>query len=448
MKVERKELFGWYFYDWAISAFSSTVITVLLSPYLTSIAESAALAGGSETGMLDILGIQIFSGSYFSYVVSLSVFLQVIFLPLLGALADYTNRKKRLLGIFAYIGAFSTMLMYFIEGTNYLLGGALLIIANLSFGASMVIYNAYLNELTDEKDRDSVSSKGWAFGYLGGGILLALNMALIMMADGLGITTEMAVRISLASAGVWWAGFTIIPMLRLKRRRPLNKLPEDASILTFGFKQLYQTFKDAKKYPVTFRFLLAYLIYNDGVQAVIIVASQFAILGLGFEQEVVMQVILMVQFVAFGGALLFNYVAKAFSTKTSLLISLVIWSATVIASYLFVETELQFFILGAVIALVLGGTQALSRSMYSLFIPENKEAEYFSLYEISERGTSWIGPMIFGLSLQMTQSYKIAILSLLVFFVIGFLILLTVNVKRGITEAGNEVSFLRNAESQ
>lgn len=435
MKNNRNEIFGWYFYDFAASGFSTTVITVLLSPYLTSIAQNAA----NSQGYLSILGISIYADSLFSYVVAISVIFQVFILPLLGSIADYTHRKKQIFLFFAYLGSFAAMGLFFLQGTNYVLGSILLIVSNLSFGASIVMYNAFLNDITTEDKRDSVSSRGWAFGFLGGGILLAMNLALINSAESIGITTAYAVRISMASAGMWWAIFTIIPAIRIKNRENSKRMPDNESILYFGYKELFNTLRQAKKYPTTFRFLIAFLIYNDGVQAVIVVASQYAIIGLGLEQSVVIQVILMVQFVAFIGTLLFNIISQKSNTKTALLISLAIWSIAVIGAYTFVRTELEFYILGAVIALVLGGTQALSRSLFSLFIPEGKEAEYFSLYEISERGTSWLGPLIFGLSLQFTGSYQFAILSLLIFFVAGAILLAFVNVKKGINEAGNKI---------
>ncbi|MFP4368396.1 MAG: MFS transporter [Candidatus Kapaibacterium sp.] len=435
MRSTRKERIAWYLYDWANSAFPTTVITVFIGPYLTSIAKNAA----GPSGNLSILGFDIFAGSYFPFIVSLSVLLQVIILPLAGAMADYTKQKKLFLGLFAYIGSFATMGLYFLEGEAYLYGGLLFIIANLSFGASIVFYNSFIVDLAEPDRRDSVSSIGWAIGYLGGGILLLLNLMLFMNSEQIGISESMAVRISLASAGAWWAIFTIAPLMVLKRRIAKQKIPENRNLFTIGFTQLGRTIKNAKNYPKTLIFLAAYLFYNDGVQAVIALSAQFGQEELGLEMSTLTQTILIVQFVAFGGALLFNYLARQFTSKKALLISLVIWSGAVIFAYGFLYSEAGFLILGVVIGLVLGGTQALSRSLYSLLIPEGRESEYFSLYEVSERGTSWLGPFIFGLALQFTGSYRIAILSLIVFFVVGFIMLLSLNIKKAIIESGNEL---------
>ncbi len=432
----RREQIGWYFYDWANSAFSTTVITVFLGPYLTSVTQNAA----DTTGYVYPLGIPVLADAFFPYLVSLSVVLQVFFLPILGAIADYTNAKKPLIGLFAYIGAFATMAMFFLQGQNYLLGGALFLLANLSFGASIVFYNAFLPEIASPDDRDRVSSQGWAMGYLGGGLLLVLNLIFYLQRESLGISEGFAVRICLASAGLWWAIFTLIPLARLQPRQPQKQLPVGERFISIGFKQLRHTLRELPRYPHTLLFLIAYLLYNDGIQTVISLSSQFGSAELKLNQQTLITSILMVQFVAFFGALAFGYLAKRIGTKRAILLSLVIWTGTVYASYALIQpnSPLQFYLLAAAIAIVLGGSQALSRSVFSLMIPKGQEAEYFSLYEVSERGTSWLGPLVFGLALQFTGSYRVAILSIVVLFILGLIVLTQVNIRRAITEAGNE----------
>lgn len=422
----RRETLAWYCYDWANSAFATTVVTVFLGPYLTSVTKAAADA----SGFVYPLGFAVKAGAFFPYLVSCSVFLQIFILPLLGAIADYTHSKKHMLGLFAYIGAFATMGLYFLEGERYLLGGLLFLIANLSFGASIVFYNAFLPEISEPQTRNKISSRGWAAGYLGGGLLLAMNLVLFSKAETFGISTAHAVQICLGSAGLWWAIFTLISLSYLPNRQTIKTLPKGAHYLTTGFKQLRRTLSDRRKYPQTFLFLAAYLLYNDGIQTVIALSSQFGQEALGLSIATLTTVILMVQFVAFFGALLFERIAHAITTKNAILLSLVIWSATLIYAYAWLKTETQFFVMAAVIGLVLGGSQALSRALFSLMIPKGQEAEYFSLYEISERGTSWIGPLIFGLALQFTGNYRIALLSLVVFFIAGLFLLLKVDVKK------------------
>ena len=430
----RRERVGWYFYDWANSAFPTTVVTVFLGPWLTTVTKAAADGGG----FVYPLGIKVHAGSFFPYVVSLSVLAQVLTLPVLGAIADYSHRKKEMLGLFAYLGAGATFALYSVHGTSYLPGGVLFLAANVSFGASVVFYNAFLPDLASPDRRDAVSSYGWALGYLGGGLLLALNLALFSQAAALGLSVGHAVRINLASAGAWWALFTLIPLLTLRNRQPARQLRPGDHYLTVGFRQLRRTLSRVRLYPQTVLFLAAYLLYNDGIQTVIALASQFGQEELGLPISTLTSVILMVQFVALFGALAFNRVAEVLGTKRAIMVSLVIWTGTVTYAYGWLRTGGQFFALGAAIAIVLGGSQALSRALYSLMIPKGQEAEYFSLYEVSERGTSWLGPLLFGLALQFTGSYRIAILSLSVFFLLGLVLLAFVNVREAVLEAGNE----------
>jgi UMF1 family MFS transporter len=430
--TSKKERIGWYFYDWANSAFYTIVITVFLGPYLSSIALNAA---DSEKNVY-ILSIPIYAESLFVYTISFSVILQFFLLPYLGSIADYTKSKKLLLGFFAFLGSFSTMGLYFLEGSNYLLGSILLVIANVSFGASVVVYNSFLNDIAEAKDRDKVSSIGWALGYIGGGIILLINILLYSNADNFNISGSYAIRIGLFSAGFWWAVFTLIPLKLLKDRK--NSLDHgDQSVFVGGIKGLLSSIKDIIKHPQTLLFLIAYLFYNDGIQAVIAVSGQFAKFEIGMDISSITKIILMVQFIAFFGSLLFMIVAKKTDTKSSIFISLIIWIGVIFYCFYFLSTEMEFFILAMVIALVLGGSQALSRSLFSNLIPKGEEARYFSFYEVSDRGTSWLGPFLFGYGLQLTHSYRYAILSLLIFFIVGLILLLFLNQKKGMESAGN-----------
>jgi UMF1 family MFS transporter len=421
---------GWYVYDWANSAFASTVLTLFLGPYLTSLAKAAAMADGRVYPF----GIAIEPRSWWGYLVSLSVILQVIVLPVTGSLADRSKNKKGLLALWAYIGATATMAMFFIEGTAYLAGGLLFLIANVAFGAAIVVYNSFLPEIAPPEERDDVSSKGWGIGYLGGGIVLALNLALFSNAKNLGISEGLAVRISLCSAGLWWAVFTIVPLMTLRNRPPVA-----VRAGVSPFRQLIDTISHMRLYPQTLTFLIAYLLYNDAVQAVIALAAQFGSDELKIPMSSLTLAILMVQFVAFGGALAFNVLAKRIGAKPSILVALVIWCGVITSIYFTVRSERGFFIMAAVVALVMGGTQALSRSLFSQMIPQGREAEYFSLYEISDKGSSWMAPMIFGLALQWTGNYRVSILSLLAFFVAGLIVLLRVDPRRAALEAGDKL---------
>jgi len=426
----KREIFGWSMYDWANSAFSSTVATTFLGPYL------AALAA-AQGGQVNFLGLSIEGAAFFPFCVSVSVILQVLFLPILGTIADYSNLKKQMMLTFAYAGASATILLFLVQAHLIVLGGVLFIVANLAFGAAIVFYNAFLPDIASPDQRDTVSSHGFAFGYIGGGTLLLFNLILVnVMAD-----SGLAVRISLASAGVWWLLFTyLFPHRRLVQREPAQTLPPGESYLSHSLKQLSTTLREIKsKYPYTLRYLIAYLIYNDGIQTVIVVSTLFAGNELGIPVSTQVQVVLMIQFVASLGAYLFNLLAGRIGAKKSIMINLVIWVGLLIYAFAFLYNTVQFWVLGAILALVLGGSQALSRSLFSQMIPQNRESEYFSFYEISERGTSWIGPLVFGLAVQLTGTQRIAILSLIAFFAVGLILLYLTDVKRAIVESGNKL---------
>ncbi|MBL1196411.1 MAG: MFS transporter [Chloroflexi bacterium] len=489
---DRREIFGWTMYDWANSAFSTTVAVVFLGPYLSELAKIAADA----QGLLNLGNVPIRFDSLFPFTVSLSVLLQASFLPVLGALADYSNQRKRLMTIFAMVGSIATIMMFFVTAETFWLGSLLFIIANLAFGGSVVFYNAYLPDIASEDQRDRVSAAGFGMGYLGGGLLLLLNLILFIFSEDLGLSGGMVARISLASAGVWWLVFSFFSFSRLRDQHNSRPLPEGENYLTIGFSQLGHLlelptqvvaalllpillipvlfiiglpaelavlpaagpivvliifiWRKSKTLPEAMKYLVAYLLYNDGIQTVITVAAVFASLELGMSSTNLILVILMIQFTAFGGAYLFSFLASRMGTKNAIQLSLVIWSGTTIYAYFgmrnfnttslgITQAELEFWLLGFVIALVLGGSQALSRSLFSQMIPAEQEAEFFSFYEVSERGTSWMGPALFGLVNQQFASLRAGILSIIVFFILGLILLPLVNVNKA-KEEGKSAS--------
>jgi UMF1 family MFS transporter len=447
---DRREIFGWMMYDWANSAFYTTVVGALLGPYLTALAQADV---GDENGVVLSLGPlgAVTAKSFYQLFIVAAVASQVFLLPILGAVADYTNLKRRLMAVFAYTGAAATCLLFFVTGRLYLLGGLLFIVANLCYGGAIVLYNAFLPEIVTEDRRDQVSSRGFALGYLGGGLLLALNLALIFTAPRLfaplgydeGKAMQLGVRISLLSAGLWWGLFSIIAFARLRTRAAPKALPEGRGILRVGFSQLGETFRELRRLPHTLKYLVGYLLYNDGIQTVIGSASIFIATelfgGLNHPQApaFVLGIFLFVQFMGIGGALLFERVARWVGTKNAIVVSLIIWVGIVVYAFGFFRTQGQAWVMAGFIAVVLGGSQALSRSLFSQMIPRGREASFFGIYEVSERGTSWMGPLIFSVVVASTGSYRHAILSLIVFFVAGVLVLLFTNTAQAIHDAGN-----------
>ncbi|MGX1674951.1 MFS transporter [Streptomyces sp. NPDC055400] len=430
----RREQRGWYFYDWACSVYSTSVLTVFLGPYLTAVAKSAADADG----FVHPLGIPVRAGAFFAYTVSASVIVSILVMPLAGAAADRTGRKKPLLAISAYLGAAATAGMFFLDGDRYLLGGFLLVVANASLAMSMVLYNSYLPQIAPPEERDAVSSRGWAFGYASGALVLVANLVLYSGHDSFGVSESTAVRICLASAGVWWGAFTLVPLRRLRDRRTAPVDGEASAVP--GWRQLASTVRDMRRRPLTLSFLLAYLVYNDGIQTVISQASVYGSEELGLDQSTLIVAVLLVQVLAVAGALAMGRLARTYGAKNTILGSLIAWTVTIGAGYFLPSgAPVWFFALAAGIGLVLGGTQALSRSLFSHLVPAGKEAEYYSAYEMSDRGMSWLGPLVFGLAYQLTGSYRDAIVSLVAFFMIGFALLARVPVRQAVRDAGNPV---------
>ncbi|POX59114.1 MFS transporter [Streptomyces sp. Ru62] len=425
----RREQRGWYVYDWACSVYSTSVLTVFLGPYLTSVAEHAADADG----YVHPLGVPVRAGSFFAYAVSLSVVLAVVVMPLVGGAADRTGRKKPLLAAAAYTGAAATTGMFFLDGDRYLLGGVLLVVANAAQSVGMMLYNSYLPQIAPPEQRDAVSSQGWAFGYAAGSLVLVANLVLYSAHDSFGLSETAAVRVCLASAGLWWGAFTLVPLRRLRDRHA-----RVGQATAPGLRQLAATVRDMRRHPLTLAFLLAYLVYNDGIQTVITQASVYGSEELGLGQSTLIGAVLLVQVLAVAGALAMGRLARTYGAQRTILGSLVAWTLTLAAGwFLPARAPVWFFVLAAGIGLVLGGSQALSRSLFSHLVPPGKEAEYFSAYEMSDRGMSWLGPLLFGVTYQLTGSYRSAIISLVAFFVVGFVLLARVPVRRAISEAGN-----------
>jgi MFS transporter, UMF1 family len=425
------EVVGWCVYDFGAAAFTTSVITVFFGPFITSVAAAAADA----SGLVHPFGIDVHYGALYPYLISISVFLQICLLPLIGALADYTRLKKPLLTLSLFGGSGCVLAMMAVGPEDYLIGSGLFILANLCFGASDVLYNAFLPEICAPEERNRVSSTGWGLGYLGGGVLLVIQYLFVASAGGLGLAEHDAARFALASCGLWWLAFGGFGLARLRSRPSPPARTTNGPILIAGFRELRGTLSALRRYPQTLLFLAAFLLYSDGIQTVTSISTQFGQEEIGLRMEDLAEVILIVQFVGILGAWMFERLARKIGTKRSILLSLVIYILITLYAYGPLETKLDFYIMASVTAVVLVGSQALSRAAFSRMIPAGHEAEYFGIYEISERGTSWLSPLFFGLALQYTGSYRIAVLSLAAYFVVGFVLLLFVKFARAEKEA-------------
>jgi UMF1 family MFS transporter len=476
---------GWYVYDWANSSFPTTVITLFFGPYLIFVAQSAiertlitaadtlgatlpvwgdeafrdwvasavailasaASAAGTDLvglvgqatldGKVDLLGIALFPEQLFFYAIPASAIVQILTLPILGAFVDRSARKRRWLGWTAYLGAATTVAMFFIVPGRWQLALVLVGVANIFFQASIVVYDSFLPEIADADDRDRVSSRGWAFGYVGGGTLLAINLAILTI-EPFGIEGTLAVRISLMSAGLWWALFTIVPLRRLEDGPALAAEGSTTQVVRGAFGELVRTTRLVASYPETRKFLVAFLLFNGGVGTVITAAGSYAIEELQIAQADLVLAILMVQFVAFFGALIIGRIAERAGAKTVVLWTLVLWSVVVTyGRFVPAGDVVIFFVLAGAIGFVLGGTQALSRSLFSHLVPARREAEFYSFYQISDRGTNIIGPAALAVAYGIFGSYREGILVLILLFIAGGLLLVMTDMRKGIDDVGN-----------
>jgi UMF1 family MFS transporter len=302
----------------------------------------------------------------------------------------------------------------------------------------VVVYYSFIPEIATADERDALSTRGWAFGYLGSGTALALQVLIFMFHEDLGLTEGNTAQIAFLISGIWWAGFTLIPLRHLRNHQRPHGGEHGAGVLKGGFRELANTIKLARAYPLTLAFLGTYLIYTDGIATVANVSAQYGSEELHLDTTTLTVTILIVQFVAFIGGVLHGLVARRLGAKRTIMLSLAVWVVVIGAAY-FVQAgqQLQFFGLAAGIGLVLGGTNALSRSLFSQMVPPGKEAQYFSIYEIGERATSWMGPILFAAVAGATGSYRPAIISLVIFFFIGLVLMYFVPVRKAIQAVGN-----------
>ena len=438
--ARRREHRAWYAYDWANSAFSTSVITVFSGPYLNGVAQNVA----DQAGQVPLLWFDVAANSYFPFAVSLSVIGQTLALPIVGAAADRSQDKRRLLQALVAIGALATVALFLVTDQRLQLGAVCLLVANVAFGSAAVVYDSFLPEIALPNERDGVSSRGWATGYAGGGLLLLVHLVLFLFAEDLGLSENVAARTAMASAGIWWFGFSQIAIRGLTRRPPLVDTAGEVGGVVAGagasLRELWGTIKGLRHTPRTLVFLGAFLLYNDGVATVITAAGIFATDELDISLTTLTSAILLVQFVAVFGALGLGRIAERIGAKKTILGSLVLWTIVINAGRSVAAGDVtSFFLLAGSIGFVLGGTQALSRSLFSQLVPTGEEAQFFALYQLSDRGTSWLGTFALGVAVSVTGTYRDGILVLLFFFISGGVLLAFTDVRRAIREAGNEV---------
>jgi UMF1 family MFS transporter len=428
-KNDRRTIFGWAMYDWANSAYMTTVAAALLPAYF--VREIVP-----EEGYV-LLGRTFHGQSLWAYLVGLGTFLIFLISPVLGAVADFSASKKKLLQVFAYGGATFTLLLFFIGTGDVLLTMGLFFLTQVGFVSANVFYDGFLPDLTTPDTIDRVSAKGYAFGYIGGGLQFALALGLVSTPGTFGLDLDTAVRLSLAMAGLWWLGFAAFACRHLRETGVAQELPPEYrrrprmwGYARIGFGRVLRTTRKLVGFKQLLLFLVAYILYNDGIQTVINMASAYATETLRLETSTIMITFLIVQLVAFVGALLFGWLAGKLETRPAILITLGVYALVTVAAYFLpAGRALPFYVLGAVIGLVQGGAQSLSRSLYGSMIPEEASAEFYGFYSVLSKFSAVWGPLIFATVTHQTGSGRNAILSLIVFFVVGGTLLALVDIR-------------------
>lgn len=431
MSVKKREIFGWAMYDFANSAFATTILAVIFNQYF------AKVVAGGERGV-DLFGYHLHGASFFTFSISLSMAISAVLSPFLGAVADFSGSKKRFLMIFCYTAILFTGLLYFVHAGDYWVGAIFFIVANIGFAGGNVYYNAFLPEISTDQNIGRISGLGWALGYVGGGLLLTINLVMLKYPEWLGLPVEyFTVHDCFLSVALWWLIFSLPAFLLLRERTQKSLLFSGSNYFREGYRRLQQTFSRIKTFRELTKFLLAYLIYNDGIETVIVMASIFGAEVLGMETGEIILFFLMIQGIAFFGSLVFGLLADTIGNKRTVMFSLGIWSFIVIWAFqlgIIWDPKTEYWILGGLAAIVLGGSQAASRSLQGIFTPDANSAEFFGFFAVSGKFASVFGPLIYGILMAITGSVRSGILSVLLFFITGMAILSTVNEKKGMEE--------------
>jgi len=414
----RRDLRAWAMYDWANSAFQTTIIAAIFPIYFQKVA-AADLPPPVAT-------------SRFAWATTWSILIVAIITPLLGAVADYAAMKKKLLGVFLVIGALATGAMYWITRGDWLFALVLFVIGNVGVAGSIVFYESLLPHLVGQDELDRVSSAGYAVGYIGGGVLLAINVLMMSRPSLFGLPSrEIAVRASLASVAVWWVVFSI-PLFRdvpePPRRLEADERPS-ANALVTGARRLMETFRELRVYRQAFIFLLAFLLYNDGIQTIIRMATIYGT-EIGIDDNAMIAALLVTQFIGIPFAFLFGMFAGKIGAKAAVFVGLAVYAFITVLGY-FMHSAIEFFALAILVGMVQGGTQALSRSLFASMIPRHKSSEFFAFFSVFERYAGILGPAIFAWVVAHSGTSRNAILSVLAFFVIGGALLMLVDETAG-----------------
>jgi UMF1 family MFS transporter len=420
--LNRPELRAWAMYDWANSAFQTTIITAVFPRFFSDYA-AAGLAPTDATAR-------------FAWATTIAVTITAVIGPILGAIADIRGMKKTLLGASMTVGVAATLLMATITRGDWTFAAAVFIVANIGIAASFVFYDSLLPHIAAPEEMDRVSTGAYAIGYLGGGVLLVVNLAWILSPATFGLADSVAaIRLSFISVAVWWLVFSLPLFFRVPEPTPKIEADErgNDNAVRRAFGRLRETFHELRGYRQAFLMLVAFLLYNDGIQTIIRMASIYGA-EVGIDQNAQIGAFVLVQFVGVPCSFLFGTMAYRIGAKRGIFIALAVYAGISLLGY-FMTSAWQFFALAFLVGTVQGGSQALSRSLFARMIPKHKSSEYFGFFAVFEKFAGIAGPALFAASVTLFDSSRAAVLSVLVFFVLGALVLTRVDVAGGEAQA-------------
>ncbi len=420
----KKVINGWAMYDWANSVYNLVITSTIFPAYYESVTGDGNDATVNDT--VRIFGREFVNTSLYNYALAIAFFIVAIMSPILSSIADYKGNKKKFLFFFCTMGSFACSAMYFYDKTNLIYGLCCLIIACIGFWSSLVFYNSYLPEIAAPEDQDRVSARGFAMGYIGSVILQIICFVFVMSPKTFGIDGNKAAQISFLLVGIWWWGFGQLALSRLPEGTPASHKKNEGSILTNGYKELHKVWKQLTHMPVLKRYLAAFFFYNMGVQTVMLAATLYGKSELNIPTTNLIIAILIIQLVAIPGAYLIAKLSEKIGNFRALMFTIIIWIALCIVGYYIPRNGInQFYILAILVGFVMGGIQSLSRSTYAKLMPVTKDTtSFFSFYDVTEKIAIVIGMFSFGYINEITGSQRNSVLTLVIFFVIGFLLLL------------------------
>ncbi len=421
-KGNKKLINSWAFYDWANSVYSLVISTAVFPIYYETVTQT-------DSGLVTFLGMQFNNTSLYTYALSLSFLIVAFISPILSGIADYVGNKKSYMKFFCYFGSISVMSLYFFEGVETLWIGILFsIFASIGFWGSLVFYNAYLPEVAYNDQQDRVSAKGFIYGYIGSVILLIFNLTMVMKPELYNISDpSLPPRISFLTVGIWWMGFAQVTFKNLPFNT-YNKKPKGNYVLR-GYLELKKVLYELKDQPVLLNFLTSFFLYSVGVQSIILLATIYGKTEVGLSTSNLIITIIIIQLVGVVGAYFFSRLSKRIGNIATLKITIIIWGLASLSAYFLdkndPDVQLKFFIISGFIGLVLGAIQTLSRSTYSKLLPEESldHTTYFSFFDVTEKLAIVWGTFIFGLAVAITESMKLSILLLSLFFLASFIVL-------------------------